>query len=83
MFPNPWVHKAVLTPSDMSALSKYYKYARIHGSISNSLKLFSFFTWQNMRTLKIGRIADVLPSLLDQFVQTCILSFLDTLILVL
>ena len=36
-----------------------------------------------MRTLKIGRIADVLPSLLDQFVQTCILSFLDTLILVL
>ena len=36
-----------------------------------------------MRSLKIGRIADVLPSLLDQFVQTCILSFLDTLILVL
>ena len=35
MFPNPWVDKAVLTPSGMYSLSKYY--AGVHDSIWNLL----------------------------------------------
>ena len=37
MFSNSWVDKAVLTPSDMQTLSKYYKQAGVCDSIWDSL----------------------------------------------
>ena len=75
MFPNPWVDKAVLMPSDMQTLLKYYKQMvfmivlGIHCNFFIVLptwlktcrsNAFFFFTRQKMRTWFVGRVPEVL-----------------------